>query len=151
MKCQKQWDRRKPSRPKRPAEAKEKTVKEPEPETAGLPKILSPPPERELPKMSKVPTITPKRRRMASVLDAVLESTRVPTPASVEVPSMSEKAAETVTTRAEAEVGASVPTETGPVETVETEQGPSDAALNLENKAHPRRLNLLPPKHLLKS
>jgi hypothetical protein len=40
---------------------------------------------------------------------------------------VSEKAAEIVTTRAEAEVGPSVPR--GPVE---TEQGPSDAALNLE-------------------
>jgi hypothetical protein len=75
---------RKPSRPKRPAEAKEKTVEEPElEEPAELPKILSPPPEPELPKVSKVPAITPKRRRMASVLDAVLESTRAPTLASL--------------------------------------------------------------------
>jgi hypothetical protein len=67
---------------KRPAEAKEKAAKEPEPEeSAGLPKILSPPPELELPKVSKAPAITPKRRRMASVLDAVLESTRAATPA----------------------------------------------------------------------
>jgi len=65
--------------PKRPAEAKEKTVEEPEmEESAGLPKILSPPPEPELPKVSKVSAITPKRRRMASALDAVLESTRRP-------------------------------------------------------------------------
>jgi hypothetical protein len=63
---------------KRPTEAKEKTTEEPElEESAGLPKILSPPPEPELPKVSKAPAITPKRRRMASVLDAVLESTRV--------------------------------------------------------------------------
>jgi hypothetical protein len=56
-----------------------------------MPKIVSPPPEPELPKVSKIPAITSKRRRMASVLDAVLESTRVPTPASAEVASMSEK------------------------------------------------------------
>jgi hypothetical protein len=72
-------------------------------------------------KVSKIPAITPKRRRMARMLDAVLESTRVPTPASAEVPSMSEEnikeAAEAVTTHVEAEVGPSVPAETGPVET----------------------------------
>jgi hypothetical protein len=51
-----------------------------------MPKILSPPPEPELPKVSKVLAITPKRRRMASVLDAILESTRAPTPASAKGP-----------------------------------------------------------------
>jgi hypothetical protein len=75
---------------------------------------------------------------MASVLDVVLESTRVPTPASAEVPSMSEKnikeSAEAVTTRVEAEVGPSVPTETRPAE---TKQGPSNAALNLEKECTP--------------
>jgi hypothetical protein len=85
-------------------------------ESAGLPIIMSPPPEQELPKMSKVPAITPKRR-IASMLDAVLESTRVPTPASAEVPNVSEKAAEIVATRVEAKVGPSVSTETGPIET----------------------------------
>jgi hypothetical protein len=69
--------------PKRPAEAMEKMVEEPElEESIGLPKILSPPPELELPKVSKIPAITPKRRRMASVLDTVMESTRVSTLAS---------------------------------------------------------------------
>jgi hypothetical protein len=68
--------------PKRPVEAKEKTVEEPElKESAGHPKTLSPPPEPELPKVSRIPAITPKRR-MASVLDAVIESTKVQTPAS---------------------------------------------------------------------
>jgi hypothetical protein len=63
--------------PKHPAEAKEKAAEEPElGESAGLRKILSPPPEPELPKVPGAPAITPKRRRMASVLDAVLESTR---------------------------------------------------------------------------
>jgi hypothetical protein len=59
--------------------------------------------------VSKIPVVTPKRRRMASVLDAVMESTRVPTPAATEVPSKSEKnikeTAEAVTTRVGAEVG----------------------------------------------
>jgi hypothetical protein len=114
---------------KRPTEAKEKTVKEPElEESAGLPKILSPPPEPELSKVSKAPAITPKRRRMASVLDTVLESTRAPTPASIK------EAAEAGTTCAEVEAGTSVPIETRHVETIEQdiEQGPSDATLILE-------------------
>jgi hypothetical protein len=44
-----------------------------------LPKI--PPVEAELPKVTKAPTTTPKRRRMASVLDAVMETTKALTPA----------------------------------------------------------------------
>ena len=59
-----------------PAEARAKTV---EPEL------------RKSVEVSKIPTVTPKRRRMASILDVVMESTKVPTPASTEVPSMSEK------------------------------------------------------------
>jgi hypothetical protein len=45
---------------------------------------------RKLAEVSKIPAVTPKRR-MASVLDAAMESTKVPTPGSTEVPSMSEK------------------------------------------------------------
>ena len=61
---------------KRPAKAKGKAAEELElEESAGLPKILSPPPKPEVPKVSKIPAITPKRRRMATVLDVVLEST----------------------------------------------------------------------------
>jgi hypothetical protein len=69
---------------------------------------------------------------MASVLDVVMESTKVPTPASIEVPSMGEKntkeTTEAVETRVEAKAGLSVPIEIGPAELVEkdTEQGPSD-------------------------
>jgi hypothetical protein len=96
--------------PKRPGEAKEKTIKEPElEESTGLPKILSLPPEPELQKVSKAPAITPKRRRMGSVLDTILDSTRAPTLASAK------EAAEAATTRAEVEAGPSVPIETGPV------------------------------------
>jgi hypothetical protein len=57
--------------PKRPVEV-EKMVEGPELEKpVGLPKMLSSLPEPELPKVSKAPAITPKRRRMASMLDAV--------------------------------------------------------------------------------
>jgi hypothetical protein len=89
---------------------------------------------------------------MASVLDAVLESTRVPTPASTEMPSTSKKnikeTAKAVTTRVEAEVGPSVPAETGPVETVrkDAKQGPSDAALILEKEGAPKKVKSPTPK-----
>jgi hypothetical protein len=46
-----------------------------------LPKIMSPPVEAESPKVTKAPATTPKRRRMASVLDAVIETTKALTPA----------------------------------------------------------------------
>jgi hypothetical protein len=97
--------------------------------------------------VSKIPAVTPKRRRMASVLDAVLESTRVPTPTSAEVPNMGEKnikeAAKVVTTRVEAEVRPSVPAEIG---SVETEQGPSDVALNLEKEGAPKKVKSPAPE-----
>jgi hypothetical protein len=93
--------------------------------------------------VSKIPAVTLNRRRMPSVLDAVIESTKVQTPASTEAPCKGEKNtredAKAITTRAEAEVGSSIPTKIGPVETVEedTEQGPSDGAkapLSLEKE-----------------
>jgi hypothetical protein len=81
--------------PKCPAEARAKMAEEPE--------------LRKSAEVSKIPAITPKRRRMSSVLDAVMESTKVPTPASTEVPSMSEKnikeTVEAVITQVEAEAG----------------------------------------------
>jgi hypothetical protein len=77
--------------------------------TIVLPK--SPPVEAELPKVTKAPTTTPKRRRMASVLDAVMETTKALTPAPAK------KVVEDATALAEAEAGPSVPTETKPAAT----------------------------------
>jgi hypothetical protein len=67
---------------------------------------MSQPVEAELPKVVKAPTTTPKRRRMASVLDAVAETTRALTPAPVK------KVAEAVTAHTETEAGPSVSAET---------------------------------------
>jgi hypothetical protein len=68
---------------------------------------------------------------MASVLDAILESTRVPTRL-YRIAQHGKKnikeVAEAITTRGEAEVGP-----------VKTEQGPSDAALNLEKEGAPQK------------
>jgi hypothetical protein len=88
-------------------------------------KILSPPTEANLLKMQKASATTPKRRRMANVLDAVLETTKVLSPApakkiaQVEAKSQAEVAtrqaeAEATQAQAEAEVGPSVLTETEP-------------------------------------
>jgi hypothetical protein len=80
--------------------------REPELEKTMKPKNLSPPVEAELSKMIKAPATTPKRRRMASVLDAVMETTKALTPAPIK------KVAEAVTVQAEAEAGPLVPIET---------------------------------------
>jgi hypothetical protein len=57
----------------RPAEAKDGADEEPIVEKVlKLPKILSPSTGAELPKVQKTAAATPKRRRMASVLDAVI-------------------------------------------------------------------------------
>jgi hypothetical protein len=119
----------------RPVEAKEKTAKEPELEkTLGLQKILSPPAEPELPKVSKAPAITPKRRRMASVLDAVLETTRVLTPGPAK------EAAEAATTCAKTEAGPSVPIEAEPAGTEQrAEQESPDTGMALEKKDAPEK------------
>jgi hypothetical protein len=48
------------------------------------PKLLSPPTTTALPKLTTAPTMTPRKSRMASVLDAVLNFLKVPTPVSSE-------------------------------------------------------------------
>jgi hypothetical protein len=89
------------------AEAKDDVARERELEkTVMLPKILSPPAEAELPKVTKAPATTPKRRRMASVLDAVVETTRALTPAPMK------KVVEAAPVKMVAEAGPSVPAET---------------------------------------
>jgi hypothetical protein len=88
-------------------------------------KIMSPPTEANLPKMQKASATTPKRRRMANVLDAVLETTKVLSPApakkiaQAEAKSQADAAtrqaeAEATQAQAEAEAGPSVLTETEP-------------------------------------
>jgi hypothetical protein len=91
------------------AEAEGKMAEKPDrEETTG-------PSEPELPKVAKTPAITPKRRRMASVLDAVMETTRAltPTPA--------KKVAEATTARAETEAEPSTPMEAEPAATERAE------------------------------
>jgi hypothetical protein len=70
-----------------------------------VPEIVSPPVEADLSKMQKIPAATLKKRRMASVLDAVIETTKALSLAP-------KKIAEATKVQAEAEAGPSVLTET---------------------------------------
>jgi hypothetical protein len=64
-------------------EASADPVKDQESEkTTEQPKVLSPPAVTGLSKLSTTTTATPRKRRMASILDVVLESMKVPTLAS---------------------------------------------------------------------
>jgi hypothetical protein len=89
--------------------------------------------EAELPKVQNIASITLKRRRMASVLDAVMESSNALTPASAEAPNVEDKntkrSAKVVMTQVETEAGPSAPAEARLVKIVEknTESRPSDA------------------------
>jgi hypothetical protein len=99
------------------------------------------PPEPELSKVAKTPAITTTRRRMASVLVAVMETTRALTPTPVK------KIAEAATGRAETEVGPSVPVETESAGTRQrTEQESPDAGLALEKKDMPEKAKSPIPK-----
>jgi hypothetical protein len=111
-----------------PNEAKEETAKKPQLEKVILPpEILRPLAEAELPKVTKAPATTPKRRRMASMLDVVMETTRALTPASAK------KVIEAVTARAETEAGPSVPTEAEPATTEQrAEQEFPDTSIAVE-------------------
>jgi hypothetical protein len=68
-----------------PVEAKTNSTEEPKLEKTTEPlQTLSPPCTTELTKPSNIPVATPRKRRMASVLDAVMESVKTSTPASAE-------------------------------------------------------------------
>jgi hypothetical protein len=88
-----------------PSEAKDDMAKEPQVERViEMPEILSPLAAADLPKMHRAPIATPKRRRMANVLDDVLETTKALSPAPTKKIVEATKAqAETETGQAEAE------------------------------------------------
>jgi 3-methyladenine DNA glycosylase Mpg len=90
-----------------------------------VPKILSSSTEVIVPKAQKSSAATPKRRRMANVLDVVLETAKILSPAPTRKIAEASKAqprtetkqaeVEAATIQAETEVGPSVPPETEPV------------------------------------
>jgi hypothetical protein len=91
-----------------------------------MPEILSPPIEATMPKVQKGSAITPKRRRMANVLDVVLETTKTLIPALSRKVAEAAKAqpeadtkqaeVEAATIQAETEAGPSVPIEMEPAD-----------------------------------
>jgi hypothetical protein len=85
-------------------------------------KALSPPCTTELSKPSSIPAPTPRKRRMASVLDAVMDSVKSSTPASAEAPSMEEKIS-----KKSKEAGMEAISESGPFEVL-IEARPSESA-----------------------
>jgi hypothetical protein len=90
-----------------PTEAKDDKAEEPQVEKViKMPEVLSPPTEANFPKMQKAPAATPKRRRMTSVLDAVMETTKALTPAPIK------KVAGVAKGQAEGEAEPTVPIET---------------------------------------
>jgi hypothetical protein len=96
-----------------PVKAEDGAAKKPELEkTIVLPEILSPLVEAELSKVAKAPATTPKRRRMASMLDAIME-TRALTPSPVK------KVDEGAMAHTETEAGPLVPAEMKPAVTEE--------------------------------
>jgi hypothetical protein len=104
-------------------EAKKGSAEEPKLKKAAEQlKALSPPREAEVPKVSRIPATTPRKRRMAIVLDIVMESVKASTPASVEVPSSEgktlKKSDKTGTAQAVSEARPSVFTEARPSKTV---------------------------------
>jgi hypothetical protein len=83
-----------------PAETKDDAAEEPKlGKTVIMLEILSPPAKAELSKVQKAPASTPKRRRMASVLDAIMETTKALSPAPTK------KVAEAVKVQAGAKTG----------------------------------------------
>jgi hypothetical protein len=106
------------------AEARVESAEEPNPKiVAEHPKTLSSLQEAELLKVQKIALVTPKRRRMASLLDAIMESTRALTPASAEAPSVEgeniKKYVEVGMTQITVEVGPSATAEARPTEAIE--------------------------------
>jgi hypothetical protein len=70
-----------------PVEARTEPVEGPELKKATeQPKVLSLLRETKLPKASRIPAATQRKRRMAIVLDTVMESVKVPTPTSAAAP-----------------------------------------------------------------
>jgi hypothetical protein len=90
-----------------PAEAEDDKAEEPQVEKiVKMPEILSPPAEAKLPEVQKAPAATPKTRRIANVLDAVLETAKALSPGPIK------KIAEATKVQVEAEAEPATPIET---------------------------------------
>jgi hypothetical protein len=108
-----------------PAEAEDDKAEEPMVEKiVKMPEILSPPAEAKLPKVQKALAATPMRRRMANVLDVVLETAKALSPGPIK------KIAEAAKVQAEAEAEPAAPIKTKAVTPADkTDQHASDAGM----------------------
>jgi hypothetical protein len=111
-----------------PVEAKIDKAEEPKvEEIMKMPEILSPPIEAKLPKVQKASAATPKRRRMANVMYAMLETTKA---LSLAPTKKIAEAAKAEAWQAEAEAGPSMPSDTKVVTPKgEVDQQTSDAVM----------------------
>jgi hypothetical protein len=124
-----------------PTEAKDGAAEEPIVEKVlKLPETLSPSAGAELPKVQKTAAATPKRRRMASVLDAVIETMKALTPAPTK------KAAEAAKYQVEAKARPSAPTETKAAVPDDKVVSKFQIPARRQSKTWQKKQNLLSPK-----
>jgi hypothetical protein len=109
-------------------------------------KVLSPPSTIGLPKPSSVPAATPRKRRMASMLDTVLESVKTSAHASTEALSAQIKDARK---SAVASV-ANTPAEAGPLEAPAEARPSETASIALEKESVPEKSKSPAPEAPLK-
>jgi hypothetical protein len=130
-----------------PVEASTNPAEEPKLEKAAYQlKVLSPSGTIGLPKPSSVPAVTPRKRRMASLLDTVLESVKTLAPASAkDLNAQIKDARKTVVASV-----ANAPTEARPLE-APAEAGPSETAPKaLEKESVPEKSKYPAPEASLK-
>jgi hypothetical protein len=117
-----------------------------------IPKILSPLGAASLSKVQKTSTVTPKRRRMANVLDAILETTKAlsPAPAKKVAPTEAKSQAKTESGQAEAEATqVQAKTEAGPSMPTKTEHVvPEEKATE---QTAPKKIEVLAPEALIEN
>jgi hypothetical protein len=134
---------------------KDKVDKAEEPkveEIIRMPKILSPPTKANLPKMQKAFAATPKRRRMANVLDAVLETIKAlsPAPAKKIAQTEAKSQAEAETGQAEAEATQTqAEVKTGPSVLIKTKpNAPEEKAVE---QIAPEKIEIPAPEALIEN
>jgi hypothetical protein len=101
--------------------------------------------ETELSRVSRIPVATPKRRRMASVLDAIMESVKVQTPTAApdSEGEALKKSDEDRMGQATSEAGPSSPAEVCPLG---AKACPSGATLVVEKESVPEKLKSPAPE-----
>jgi hypothetical protein len=130
-----------------PVEASTNLTEEPKLEkTTGQFKALSPSCAVDLPKPSSIPTTTPRKRRMASVLDAVLESVKTSAPVLAEALITQAKDSR----KTDDASMAHTLTEAGPSEAPAKAKPSKTAPITLEKESVPEKFKYPAPKAPIK-